>query len=298
MSVYDARYRIMEETPKPPKPTNAALTMSNFEIRRGLRGTWPKVPLILAGFIVFGFLVQMDDFISTSSGKLFWFGEDTDEQGVPTNPGILGSIGFMLRPIDGPGAIIIIHVAVVAAGLIAGDLQDRAIDLYFSKINLLSYFLSKIIAAAALTLIGMPLFTIIYFVIAIYKRWPEVAEFEYIFEVFYKLMAVVTLEVLFFGMLILVFSAYTTNPVNSGVLFVVFTLVSRVIFEAILYNATNVEAFFVASPLTALDVIRRAIIAPDEISDQFLEQSIVSYIIYTVGSGILVYYKLWREQNQ
>lgn len=316
MSVYDARYRKIEENSvKPPSTKDAALTMSVFEIRRGLSGTWPKVPLVLAGFIVFGFLVSLTSFLGADP-KVFWLGQsqasDITTQQQQPNQGppisVLANISFMLVPIDGPGAIILIHIAVISAGLIAGDLKDRAIDLYYSKISLNAYFISKLVASIVLTFIGMPLFTLIYFIIALYKRWPDInlmdwlqgnfGEYELAFEVFWKMMAFMALELIFLSVIILVFSAFTTNSVNSGIMFIVFTFVTRVFFEVILYQATNIDLFYVLSPLTALNILRLQLFGPNELTGQFLNAAIFSYMLYVIGGLALIYFKLRREQQQ
>ena len=296
--VYDIRYRSLNTPLSPPNSLNAAYTMSIFEIKRGLRGTWPKVPLILAGFIVFGFLIQMNSFLSEDA-VTFWIG-NIEENGPPI--GIRISLSSMLMTMDGPGAIIILHIAVVSAGLISGDLKDRAIELYFSKISILSYFLSKLIASFFLTLIGLPLFAIFYYLIAIYKRLALIedltTELSSIFEISWKLLLTVFVVVLFLSILILVFSAFTSNAVNAGVSFVVFTLVSRVFFEAILFDATNIDLFYALSPINAIDVIRRAILEPDDVSDQFLSLSIITTFMYTILSVTLILLKLYREKNK
>ncbi len=217
-----------------------------------------------------------------------------EENGPPI--GIRISLSSMLMPMDGPGAIIILHIAVVSAGLISGDLKDRAIELYFSKISILSYFLSKLIASFFLTLIGLPLFAIFYYLIAIYKRLTLIedltTELSSIFEISWKLLLTVFVVVLFLSILILVFSAFTSNAVNAGVSFVVFTLVSRVFFEAILFDATNIDLFYALSPINAIDVIRRAILEPDDVSDQFLSLSIITTFMYTILSVTLILLKL------
>ncbi|MHA2504345.1 MAG: hypothetical protein ACXAE3_15935 [Candidatus Kariarchaeaceae archaeon] len=293
--VYEARYRKIEKEVVPPSALDAARTMSSFEIKRGLRGTWPKVPLVLAGFIVFGFVVQMNQFLGLDA-ETFWLGSEEISFTIKE------SISLMLTPVDGPGAIMIIHIAVISAGLISGDLRDRAIDLYFSKIKLRTYFFSKLWASFILTFIGLPLFSLIYYIIAFYKRVTIIEdyglEFSVMAEVFWKMSVTIVLVTFFLSTLVLVFSAYTSNPVNAGVMFLVFTLVSRVIFEAILYEATQIDFFYALSPMSSLDVIRRYILSPDEISDQFAELSVLTYLLYMGISLFLIYIKLRREKNQ
>ena len=152
-----------------------------------------------------------------------------------------------------------------------------------------------------LTFVGMPLFTFIFFVISFYKRFGLIdnygSEFKAMGEVFLRMSLAIIVLVLFLSVLILVFSAFTSNPVNAGVGFLVFTLVTRVFFEGILYSATNIDLFYTLSPLTALDVINRAILVPDDISKQFLNNSILSYFIYLfLGLG-LVWFKLKKEKS-
>ena len=78
----------------------------------------------------------------------------------------------------------------------------------------------------------------------------------------------------------------------------VFTLVSRVFFEAILFDATNIDLFYALSPINAIDVIRRAILEPDDVSDQFLSLSIITTFMYTILSVTLILFKLYREKNK
>lgn len=302
MSVYEARYRKISEDSVRVNPVDASWSMALFEIRRGLSGTWPKVVLVFGGFILFGFLVSLGSILLNPQEE-FWLGEYDLPEGVEQRPpNMIDNISLLLTPIRGPGAIMIIQIAVISAGLISGDLRDRAIDLYFSKIRMQEYLASKIIASMALTFIGMPLFAVIYVVIAMYKRWPFTAdsidEIPLIGEVFWKTFLLVAVTVLFLSVLILVFSAYTTNPVNSGVLFLVFSLVSQVIFEGILFTATDIDLFYALSPLNALDTVRREIMRPDAISEQFFELSVVSMIGYFILSLALVYFKLRREQRR
>ena len=123
-------------------------------------------------------------------------------------------------------------------------------------------------------------------------------ELSSIFEISWKLLLTVFVVVLFLSILILVFSAFTSNAVNAGVSFVVFTLVSRVFFEAILFDATNIDLFYALSPINAIDVIRRAILEPDDVSDQFLSLSIITTFMYTILSVTLILFKLYREKNK
>lgn len=279
--VYDAKYRVIDEKSITKLSFfKSSMIMTKFEIRRGLSGSWSKVALVLAGFILFGFLATINLLLSLPETK-FW-------------DGVTANLFFMLKIVDGPGAIIIIHVAIVGGGLIATDIKNRAVDLYFTKITLKEYFVSKISAAFGLTIIGMPIASVIYFIVVFYKRWPPVDEYGIALEVFGKLLLFVTIEVLFIAIFILFFSAYSNSAVNAGIIFFVYVLVSRVIFQSILYRATDLDIFYTLAPLNALDIIGRAILAPDNKSEQFLELSIFSVILYTVISLVAVYRKIWK----
>ncbi|MHA2253137.1 MAG: hypothetical protein ACXAD7_22435 [Candidatus Kariarchaeaceae archaeon] len=299
MSVYEARYRKIEsEERKTQSSLVAAVTMSKFEVRRSLTGVWPKVPLIIGGFILFGFFILMDDTFLAKPAEGFWRSNE------PLEFSVQGNASALLAPIDGPGSLIIIQIAVVSSGLIAGDLRDRAIELYFSKIRLREYFISKFSASFVLTFIGMPLFTIIYYIIAFYKRWPGLVEYSLAGEVLLRIVAFMIIEIILLSSMILAFSALTRNPVNGGILFIVFILGSRVFFETILYRATNLDIFYTLSPTNSLNIIRRNITGPEEIlfdvtlSDNLLYLSILSYLIYLILSLLITYYVLYRETRK
>ena len=283
--VYDAKYRVIDDKSiKKLSFLESRMIMTKFEIKRGMSGSWSKVALVLAGFILFGFLATINIILSLPEAE-FW-------------DGVTANLFFMLKIVDGPGAIIIIHVAIVGGGLIATDIKHRAVDLYFTKITLKEYFVSKISASFGLTIIGMPIASIIYFIVVFYKRWPPVDEYGIAMDVFGKLLLFVIIEALFIAIFILFFSAYSNSAVNAGIIFFVYVLVSRVIFQSILYRATDFDIFYTLAPLNSLDIIGRAILAPDNKSEQFLELSIFSVILYTVISLVAVYYKIWKESKK
>lgn len=285
MSIYESQYRKLDKKPKhPPFFWKASRIMSSFEIRRGLFGNWAKVPIILAGFIIFGFMVFLDQIVGANKVN-FW-------NSVQSN------ISRLLAPIDGPGGLISLQVAIVSGGLIASDLKDRAIDLYFSKIRLREYFAAKFWASCALAFIGLPLFTLIYFVVAFYKRWPALAEYSTAFAVLEKTIFFIVIEVSFFAMLVLLFSAYSSSSVNSGLSFFIFLLVTRVLFETILYRATNLEILFALSPLTALNEISKDIFLTNPHLQVNIVWDIVSYLFYFIISFVLILLKLKKEQNK
>ncbi len=280
--VYDIKYRTIEDKDKSKLTIwDSSKIMAKFEVRRGLSGTWSKVTLVFAGFILFGFLSVMNLIIFLPADE-FW-------------DGVQSNVSFLVTPMDGPGGLILIHVAVVASGIIASDLKDRAIDLYLTKMNFKAYYISKIIAAMSLTVISMPLAGLIYLIVAFYKRWPSINEYGMAFELLAKTILAVFLITLFFSVLILVFSSLTSNSINAGIMFFVFLLVARVIFVTVLYKATDINIFYTMSPLNSIDIIRRMILAPGNKSDKFGTFAVIFYVIYMISGLVFVYWRLRKE---
>lgn len=246
MSVYESKYRPLKKARSKESLKNDIWVMTVFEIRRSLSGRWSKVPLIFAGFFLFIAL--------TSLGQLLLLPEKEFLQSLEFFS------AFFLTPAEGPGSLIWLHVAIINSGLIATDLGDNTFTLYMTKMRLKTYFLSKVIASMILTIIGLPLVSIAYFIVAIYKRGLPIFPFNWDLMIDYlvilgKLVVFAIFVVFLYSSLILLFSAYTKRSINAGVIFIVFLIASVVIADGILYETTQVEMFRLFSPLTAMYIV-------------------------------------------
>ncbi len=246
MSVYESRYRPLKQLKNKESMKTDILVMTKFEIRRSLSGKWSKIPLIFAGFFLFISL--------TSLGQLLLMPEDQFLNNLEFFS------AFFLTPAEGPGSLIWLHVAIINSGLVATDLGDNTFTLYMTKMRLRTYFVSKVIASMILTVLGLPLVAISYFIVAIYKRGLPIFPFDWGLMYDYliilgKLVSFALFVVFLYSSLILLFSAYTKRSVNAGVIFIVFMIASVVIVDGILYETTQVEWFRLLSPLIAMYIV-------------------------------------------
>lgn len=246
MSVYESRYRPLKQKGREESLKNNILVMTVFEVRRSLSGRWSKVPLIFAGFFLFIAL--------TSLGPALLLPEDRFLDNLEFFS------AFFLSPAEGPGSLIWLHVAIINSGLIASDLGDNTFTLYMTKMKLRTYFLAKTFASFILTILGLPLVSIIYFFVSIYKRGLPIFPFNWNLLWAYtiilgKLILFTIFVVFLYSSIILLFSAYTKRSVNAGVIFIVFLIASVVIVDGILYDTTQVEWFRLLSPLIAMFIV-------------------------------------------
>ncbi len=273
--IFDNRYRPLKPEDKSKDSTQQDLkTITRFEISKGFSGRWAKVPLILAGFFLFISITALTALLilpeSSYLNNLEYFS------------------AFFLTPTAGPGSLISIQVAVVCSGLIASDLKDKTLPIYMTKVNMKDYFISKFSASLVLSYIGLPFFSLVYFVIVIYKRgFPNIFVDipTWIYDWFMgvlglqtyraipygvlllgdyllilsKIIAFSILLILVYSSIILFLSSSTERAINAGVLFIVFIIASNIIFEEILYETTNIEFFQYFSPVTSLRNVYRKI---------------------------------------
>ncbi|MFX0092460.1 MAG: ABC transporter permease [Candidatus Hodarchaeota archaeon] len=220
------------------------------------RSTWLK---ILFGFIVFIYVIQnmvllalKDMFLNPSMGGTLTPNEFFVRQlrgiagGMVQFTNTIMSEGGTTVSIGGTSVFILICVVLMGAGLIADDMQFKATEVYYAKLNRSEYILGKF---GAFFLFGNLIFTL-----PVVLEWLllgiGIGNVDMIAALPVLIEMIIFTEVitLVYGSIALAFSSLTSNRLYAGVsMFIVIFLIS-IIVPSLTFQATEF------TPLIYLDI--------------------------------------------